>query len=378
MVPVQSQASGMPGSGTERASRESALVLVVDDEPSVVRALVEILEEMGHQARAAAAGSEALDILRQDEIDLVLLDIEMPRMDGFELLDKLDGLEADPEVVVVTGRFDTQAAIEAIRRGANAYLTKPFRLDEVRVTVERALEKRRVVLENRNYRQKLERRVKERTREAEAQQREVARLNVELQRSFEDTLQALVTALDLRDNETQGHSRRVAEYASLVAEKMGFADSDLLAIRWGAILHDVGKIGVPDAILRKNSSLTPEEQAEMRKHPEMGHKMLQHISFLRAGLDIVLCHHERWDGSGYPRGLSGEEIPLGARIFAVVDTLDAMTSDRPYRPAMPLEKAREEVRKHAGTQFDPQVAELVLSISAEAWQLARRKVEGGG
>jgi putative nucleotidyltransferase with HDIG domain len=331
---------------------------------------------MGHVVLLSSRGEQALEILRSGDIDLLLVDIEMPGMGGLPLLEELDGLAADPEVIMFTGRVDTEGAIEAIRRGASAYLTKPLRFDEVRRAIERSLQKRRVVLESRNHRAALERSVQERTQHAEEQEREVKRLNVELRRSFEDTLQALVTALDLRDNETQGHSRRVAEYAVLVAEKMGIFGQDLMAIRWGAILHDVGKIGVPDAILRKSSALTPAERQEMRKHPEMGHRMLQHISFLEAGLDIVLYHHERWDGLGYPRGLKEEEIPLGARIFALVDTLDAMTSDRPYRPAVSLEQARDEVRKHAGSQFDPQLAELVLSIPAAAWQVVRRRVEG--
>jgi HD-GYP domain-containing protein (c-di-GMP phosphodiesterase class II) len=160
----------------------------------------------------------------------------------------------------------------------------------------------------------------------------------------------------------------------LIAETMGVREPELSRIRQGAILHDVGKIGVPDAILKKPGKLNPDEWEEMKRHPEMGYRMLQHIHFLEPALDIVLSHQERWDGSGYPRGLRGEEIPLGARIFAVVDTFDAMTSDRPYRPALSIQAAREEVARFAGIQFDPKIAEVFLSIPDETWRAIRERV----
>jgi putative nucleotidyltransferase with HDIG domain len=204
--------------------------------------------------------------------------------------------------------------------------------------------------------------------------REVEGLYADLEVSYEATLQALVTALDFRDNETQGHSFRVVEYAVLVAEKLGVGGGELTWIRRGAILHDVGKIGVPDAILRKPGKLDDDEWAEMRKHPEMGYRMLKHIPFLEPALDIVLSHQERFDGSGYPEGLKGEGIPLGARIFAVVDTFDAMTSDRPYRKALSIEAACEEIARCSGSQFDPRVAECFLSIEPVAWRAIRERV----
>ena len=183
----------------------------------------------------------------------------------------------------------------------------------------------------------------------------------------------VITALDFRDNETQGHSYRVVEYARSVAERMGVTGSAMTWIRRGAILHDVGKIGVSDAVLHKPGKLSTEEWNEMRKHPEMGYRMLRHIPFLEPALDIVLRHQERWDGTGYPHKLRGEEIPLGARIFAVVDTFDAMTSDRPYRRALTIQDARQEVRRCAGTQFDPRCAEAFLSINDTEWHRIREQ-----
>jgi len=296
-------------------------------------------------------------------------------MNGIELLRQVKAHDRDLDVVMVTGVVDTEVAIGAIREGASDYVTKPFNLEEVRIVVERTLEKRRLVLENRAYQHHLEEKVAERTRELLEKKREVERLYSELQDSYEATLHAMVTALDFRDNETQGHSQRVVEYAVTVASIMGIQEPDLTWVRQGAILHDIGKIGVPDAILRKPDKLTEDEWIEMRKHPEMGYQMLRHVSFLEPALDIVLCHQERWDGSGYPRQLVRDHIPLGARIFAAVDTLDAMTSDRPYRPALTVEQAHDEIRRCSGSQFDPRVAEAFLSVPTRTWYEIRTRVQ---
>jgi HD-GYP domain-containing protein (c-di-GMP phosphodiesterase class II) len=196
----------------------------------------------------------------------------------------------------------------------------------------------------------------------------------QLRHSYESTLQALVTALDFRDNETQGHSTRVVEYAVLVAGQMEIEEPLLTTIRWGSILHDVGKIGIPDDVLLKPGKLNEEEWITMKRHPEMGFRMLQHIAFLKPSLDIIFCHQERFDGTGYPRGLKGEQIPLGARVFAVVDTFDAMTSDRPYRAALSIDVACEEIDRCSGTQFDPDVARAFLAIDAERWRIIRQRV----
>ena len=359
---------------TDPKKPETSRILIVDDELSVRELLTEGLETFGYRTRMAAGADAAYRMIQEEQPHLVLSDIDMPGKTGLELLDQVKKLNPDIEVVMVTGVIDADIAINSIRQGATDYVTKPFNLEEVRIVVDRTLEKRRLVLENRAYQQELEIKVEERTRELREKKQEVERLYGELQESYESTLQALVTALDFRDNETHGHSWRVVEYAMLVACKLGLEEPELTWVRRGAILHDVGKIGVSDAILRKPGKLDTEEWEEMKKHPEMGYRMLQHIKFLEPALGIVLSHQERWDGGGYPRGLEGEEIPLGARIFAVVDTFDAMTSDRPYRPALSIEKAVEEVRTFAGTQFDPTVADAFLSIPIDTWNEIRERV----
>jgi len=349
-------------------------ILVVDDEQAIRDVLSESLSESGYVCDIASDGSEALEKVRADSFSLVVSDIDMPHMDGVTLLQEIKKLKPDTEIIMLTGVVDMETAINSIRLGATDYLTKPFNLAEVRVTVERALEKRRLILENREYQRTLESRVAERTAELQSKNNEVQDLFSRLKSSYQTTLEALATALDTRDSETLGHSLRVAAYTVCIAEKMGVQEPVLTDIYRGALLHDVGKIGVPDAILRKPGKLTPEEWVEMRKHPEIGDRILEGIGFLEAARPIVLSHQERFDGTGYPRKLQGSAIPLGARIFAVVDTLDAMTSDRIYRKALPYETARAEIIKYSGIQFDPEVVKVFLEVPQEEWRRIHQRV----
>ena len=355
-------------------SPAAARILIVDDEVSVREILADGLKVYGFETVTAGSAADALEKFQAGSFDLVLSDIEMPQMTGIQLLKQLKAGDREIDVVMVTGVIDTDTAVNAIRDGASDYVTKPFNLEEVRIVVQRTLNNRRLIRENRAYQEGLEKLVEERTAALRESSDEVERLYLELQTSYESTLQAMVTALDFRDNETQGHSLRVVEYSMRIAGAMGIVEPELGWIRRGALLHDVGKIGVPDAILRKPGKLDDDEWIEMRKHPEHGYEMLRHIHFLAPALDIVLCHQERYDGSGYPRGLKQDEIPMGARIFAVVDCFDAMTSDRPYRQALPIEKAREEVRRCSGSQFDPVVAEAFLAVPVEVWKEIREVV----
>jgi response regulator RpfG family c-di-GMP phosphodiesterase len=347
---------------------------VVDDEISIREVLADGLESFGFSVVQAGNAADAFALVQRGGIDLVLSDIEMPKENGLQLLRRIKGYDPDIDVIMVTGVVDLETAVGTIRQGASDYVSKPFNLDEVHIVVERTLEKRRLIRENRDYQLRLEVKVADRTRDLVAKNREVEGLYAELEESYESTLEAMITALDFRDNETLGHSRRVVEYAVMVAQAMGIGEPELSWIRRGAILHDVGKIGVPDAILHKPGKLDAAEWEDMKRHPEMGYQMLKHIRFLRPALEIVHCHQERWDGSGYPRGLSGDAIPLGARIFAAVDTFDAMTSDRPYRAALSIEAARDEIRRFSGIQFDPRVADAFLSIDEAIWTDIRERV----
>jgi putative nucleotidyltransferase with HDIG domain len=260
---------------------------------------------------------------------------------------------------------DISTAIEAMRRGAYDYILKPFEKDQLFLSVRRALEHRRLVQENRLYQQELERRVEERTMQ-------LSQALEELEQSYDYTLEALASALDLKDAETEGHCQRVTAMTIVIARAMGVDESELRHIARGAFLHDIGKMGIPDSILRKPGPLTAEETEIMRTHCDIGYQVLERIPFLREASEIVLSHQEKFDGTGYPRRLRGEQIPLGARIFAVADTLDAMISDRPYRKALPLQQAKEEIQRFAGTQFDPRVAEVFQTIPDTVWTELRQ------
>ena len=349
-------------------------ILIVDDDPAIREVLLESLRESGYRCTTAQDGVDALDRFRAEPFNLLVSDIDMPRMDGVRLLREVKAIRPETEVIMLTGLLDLDVAIRAIRMGASDYLTKPFNLEQVRITVERAIEKQRLVRENREYRETLEARVVERTAALSRKTREVEDLFRRLNESYQTTLEALATALDTRDAETLGHSVRVGAYTVAVAQRMGVRDPELTDVYRGALLHDVGKIGIPDAILLKPGKLTADEWVEMRKHPEIGARMLQGIRFLEGAIPIVLCHQERWDGKGYPQRLAGKAIPLGARIFAVVDTLDAMTSNRPYRKALTYDDARAEIIKYSGIQFDPEVVAVFLSIPQSEWQAIHRRV----
>jgi putative nucleotidyltransferase with HDIG domain len=258
---------------------------------------------------------------------------------------------------MLTAFGDTEAAVECLRLGAADYLLKPPKVTDLVRGIERALAKRRLELARSRYRKSLETRVREKTAELSQALKSV-------ERSYSQTLWALVAALDAREHETSDHSVRVVRYTLAIARRLGIPEADLPDIGRGALLHDIGKIGVPDAILLKPGRLTDAEWAEMRKHPQIGSSILKSIDFLEVPAEIVLCHQERWDGGGYPRGLRGAAIPIGARIFAIADTFDAITSDRPYRRRTGPEEARAEIARHAGTQFDPACAQAFLSFTA--------------
>jgi putative nucleotidyltransferase with HDIG domain len=363
--------------------QQKSRILIVDDEPMIREVLLERLTNAGFQCEAAHNSAEALKQIRNRPYHLILSDISMPGGDGISLLRQIKSEQPDLDVVMLTGVVDVETAIRAIRLGASDYLTKPFNLEDVMLTIERTIEKRRLIRENLEYQMDLERKVEERTGELRHKSEEVERLYEELKVAFdkihstyETTLEALMEALDARDSETQGHSRRVAEYTAAVASRMGVEEPELTQFRWGALLHDVGKMGIPDAILRKPGPLTTEEWSIMKHHPEMGAKILSSVRFLDGALPIVASHQEKYDGTGYPRGLRGEEIPLGARIFTVVDCLDAMMMNRPYRKATTYDRVREELLSHSGTQFDPEVVEVFLAIPPEEWEAINARVAG--
>ena len=346
---------------------EKEKILVVDDEEAIREVVSTLLEAQGYVCTVRQNGRLALEAFREGAFDLVLSDIVMPEMDGLKLLAELRRDDPDVPVIMVTAMHDISIALEAIRAGAYDYILKPFERDQLHMSVRRALDHRQLVLENRTYQSDLEHLVAERT-----QQLSIALQDLE--QSYDYTLEALGGALDAKDAETEGHCQRVTAFTITIAQKMGVDKGLLRQIARGAFLHDIGKMGVPDQILRKPGPLTNEEREIMRKHCEIGYAVLQRIPFLKEAAEIVLSHQECFDGSGYPRGLKGEQIPLGARIFAVADTLDAMISDRPYRKALPISAAREEIERFSGRQFDPQVVEVFLAQPERLWAELHEKI----
>ncbi|HLW97747.1 MAG TPA: HD domain-containing phosphohydrolase [Candidatus Acidoferrales bacterium] len=339
-------------------------ILIVDDEEAIREVVSTLLDSQGYQCMTMANGRLASDYLKSNTPDLVLSDMVMPEMDGLRLLEWIHDYDKDIPVIMVTAMHDLSTALEAIRRGAYDYILKPFEKDQLYMGVRRALDHRRLLLENRHYQRDLEKLVEHRTAELQ-------KALDQLERSYDDTLEALGGALDLKDAETEGHCKRVTAFTLAIARELKVDLAHLPEIARGAFLHDIGKMAIPDNILRKPGPLTPEEQEIMRTHCDIGYGMLSRVPFLRDVAKIVLAHQERFDGTGYPRGLKGEEIPLGARIFAVADTLDAMTSDRPYRSALSLEQAKAEIRRCTGTQFDPKVVEAFFALPDSIWKELR-------
>jgi putative nucleotidyltransferase with HDIG domain len=339
---------------------EADHILVVDDEEAIREVVSTMLESRGYRCTAVSNGRSAQEYVRKQTPDLVLSDMIMPEMDGIKLLDWLHGFDPEVPVIMVTAIHDISTALEAIRRGAYDYILKPFEKDQLYHGVERALQHRRLVIEVRNYQTDLERKVEQRTAELVAK-------HLELEQSYDDTLEALGSALDMKDAETEGHCQRVTAFTISIAKAVPVPLKYLPILARAAFLHDIGKMAIPDSILRKPGPLDNDEKQIMRTHCEIGYNVLTRIPFLQEAAEIVLAHQEFFDGTGYPRGLRGEQIPLGARIFSIADAMDAMISDRPYRKALPMAHAREEIRRCAGTQFDPKIVGVFLSIPEQNW-----------
>ena len=328
-----------------------ANILIVDDERVIREVLSERLTEVGHRCTVAPNAFDALKAVGEQSFDLVLCDIDMPGKDGISLLQDIKGEHPEMDVVMVTGVVDTDTAIRAIRLGASDYLTKPFNLEEVVITVDRLLDKQRLVRENREYQVGLEQKVQERTRQ--------------LEDAYRVTLEALVAALDIRDTETQDHSIRVARFTYMLAEKMGVTEPAISQMRWGALLHDIGKIGMADAVLNKPGALTDHEFAILRDHPTIGAQILSPLSSFAPYILATKHHHERFDGRGYPDGLSGSDLPLSVWIIAIADAFDAMTSTRPYRKGKPISFAIQQLEMGMGTQFHPECAQAFIEVLRE-------------
>lgn len=341
-------------------SEEKHNILIVDDEPVVRRILKQRLSVEDYHCEEAGGADEAISKLADYPAELVILDIKMPGKTGVELLPEIRAKYPDTAVIMASALVDTDIAISCIRAGAYDYLTKPFNLDEVAISAQRALEKRRLTLENREYQQHLEEMVAQKTAELQKALGKIRQASL-------DTIHRLARAAEFKDEDTGTHVKRMSHYCAAVARKMGLNDREVDNILYAAPMHDVGKIGIPDSILLKPGPLDKDEWEIMKKHTTIGAGILagSDAEFIKLAEVIAMTHHEKWDGSGYPEGLKGSKIPLEGRISAIADVFDAVTSKRPYKPPFPVEKALGIIREGKGTHFDPDVVEAFFDVKDE-------------
>jgi len=346
-------------------------VLVVDDDPAVCDFLKLAITPSASGVDVAENAVQALETIEKGSFDIILCDIYMPGCSGMELLSLARQSKWDVGFILTTGKVHVDLIIEALHLGASDFLLKPFTVETLDQSISRAFRLLQMERESRAYRTSLETSIERRTRD-------LMRALHQLEENYQTTLEALVLALDAREHETYAHSLRVRGYTLHLARLVSYPLALLPALGHAALLHDIGKIAVADAILLKPGKLTEEEWVQMRQHVLAGVQILNRIPFLKPSAPVVQHHHERYDGKGYPHGVAGERIPLGARLFALADTLDAMTSDRAYRKAVGLSEVRAEVARQRGWQFDPQIADLFLKVPEGVWLQIRDSVEPRG
>jgi putative nucleotidyltransferase with HDIG domain len=345
-------------------------ILIVASDSETREQIATSLSHAGRISDQVLDARMALQFLQvRPDCALVISAVDMPGTNGIALLDSISQEFPGVPVILFSPRKTPLQIIEAFRHGAFDFLSMPQDRNILSTVVDASFEHGRMRRQSLAYRHNLEELISERTRKLRVAM-------TDLERSYDITLEAMGDALDLRDAETQGHSKRVTAYAVALAHAMQLTATELKIIARGAFLHDIGKIAIPDAILLKPGKLTPEEMEVMRKHCQRGYEIVRKIPFLDEAAEIVYAHQESYNGHGYPRGLKGDEIPLGARIFAIADTLDAMTSDRPYRKGLPFAQAITEIQRCQGTQFDPTIVDVFLSLPAKTWTSLRESSSG--
>jgi len=333
-------------------------ILVVDDEEPIRNALKKFLSQQQFEVYAAGTGEDALQQLRRHRIALMLCDIRMPGTSGVDLVPQAIEIEPELAILMLTAVNDATSAALCMQRGAMDYLTKPIELADLGRAVQRALKRREMLGENRQLNQWLKEEVSTRTAELQRERGKLERLSIA-------TLEALVNALEAKDPYMRGHSARVADLSATIAHQLGLADEDLEHVRVAGRLHDIGKIGTRESVLNKQGALTPDEFEHVKQHVVIGSQILAPLSHLGDIIPAVRHHHERWDGTGYPDGLRGEEIPIGARIIGAAEVFDALSTSRAYQEKMSPENAVERIADLSGTVLDPQVVEAVSAVVAK-------------
>jgi putative two-component system response regulator len=337
--------------------------LVVEDDDVLRRSIVKLLDRNGYSCVPATVAAEAHELLDQEDFDLVLTDMDLPGGSGLDLLMHIAAEHAGVATVVVTATSDKKIARAALDAGAYAYVLKPFDDNEMLINLASAVRRRAAETENRIHLNRLEQMVRDRTGEMWTYVAELEKAQREMRFLQEETIQRLSLAAEFRDDETPRHIQRMSHYCALIADRIGLDADRCEQIRIASALHDVGKIGVPDHILMKPGPLDESERAIMERHCEIGHRILSGSTapVLQLACTIALTHHERFDGGGYPKGISGETIPLEGRIAAIADVFDALTTNKVYRPAVPLSKAVEILKEERGKHFDPNLLDAFLA-----------------
>ena len=365
------QKASLP-SPANAADRTMALseprILAVDDSDPIRRLLRLVAGASSFPCDTAGTVQEASRLIQRNHYDIVFLDYQLPDGTGMDLLEERRAHLSQTMIVMVSAEHELNTVVQLIRKGTYDFIPKPFTREALEERLEKVVEEWRSRVQLRHYQQQLEGLVKSMTEK-------LVDSSARMERIYDMTVAALGAAMDLRDPETEEHCRRVAENSAHLGRALGLEANELKNLRWGAYLHDIGKIGIPESILLKPSALLPEEMEVVKSHPVLGFRMISHIEFLKDTTDVVLYHHERYDGSGYPYGLVGPGIPLAARIFAVIDTMDAMVYDRPYRKALPFSGLVEEVQRQAGRHLDPGIVERFLEIPETVWQVGARQEE---
>ncbi|HNR93738.1 MAG TPA: response regulator, partial [Kiritimatiellia bacterium] len=352
--------SGPEESGDLLKKRIAGRILAVEDDPLIARLLQRILEKKDYEVKTALSAEEAMEAVQGhlERFDLVLVDLNLPGEQGLDFLKRLKRMDETVVGIVITGMASSENILASLRGGAFDFIAKPFRPEIVQQSVDRALQFRRLLVENRNYALDLEAMVR-------LKSKDLTSALTRLQASYMFTLEAFAALVGAREQDTGQHSHRVSEIARMISEKLALPDQEIEDITRGALLHDIGKIAIPDAILLKPGPLTDAERTIMQTHAEVGYNILKSSEALCNVAELVYSHQERFDGSGYPRGLRGEEICIGARIFSVIDAYDAMRAHRVYRKSMTVEKAVEELKRGSGSQFDPEVVKAFLALLPE-------------